>query len=63
MVLLFYTTYISVDLAHHEIFRSKVGKGVINLLITFFCFCVRHCLSMSWCLFLLVPCIGMWLAF
>ena len=22
-----YTTYISVDLAHHEIFRAKVGKG------------------------------------
>ena len=25
-----YTTYISVDLAHHEIFRAKVGKGGIN---------------------------------
>ena len=30
MVSLFYTTYISVDLAHHEIFRAKVGKGGIN---------------------------------
>ena len=30
MVLLFYTTYISVDLAHHEIFRAKVGKGGVN---------------------------------
>ena len=30
MVKLFYTTYISVDLAHHEIFHSKVGKGGIN---------------------------------
>ena len=30
MVLLFYTTYISVDLAHHEIFRAKVGKGGIS---------------------------------
>ena len=30
MVLLFYTTYISVDLAHHEIFRAKVGKGGIT---------------------------------
>ena len=29
MVLLFYTTYISVDLAYHEIFRAKVGKGGI----------------------------------
>ena len=25
-----YTTYISVDLAHHEIFRAKVGKGGIS---------------------------------
>ena len=31
MVKLFYTTYISVDLAHHEIFRAKVGKGGINI--------------------------------
>ena len=31
MVLLFYTTYISVDLAHHEIFRAKVGKGGIKV--------------------------------
>ena len=30
MVLLFYTTYISVDLAHHEIFRAEVGKGGIK---------------------------------
>ena len=30
MVLLFYTTYISVDLAHHEKFRAKVGKGDIK---------------------------------
>ena len=27
-----YTTYISVDLAHREIFRAKVGKGGINSL-------------------------------
>ena len=26
----FYTTYISVDLAHHVILRAKVGKGGIN---------------------------------
>ena len=25
-----YTTYISADLAHREIFHAKVGKGVIN---------------------------------
>ena len=30
MIYLFYTTYISVDLAHHEIFRAKVGKGGIK---------------------------------
>ena len=24
---IFYTTYTSVDLAYHEIFRAKVGKG------------------------------------
>ena len=32
MVYLFYTTYISVDLAHHElqVFRAKVGKGGIK---------------------------------
>ena len=31
MVYLFYTTYISVDLAHHEIFCAKVGKEGIML--------------------------------
>ena len=25
-----YTTYISVDLEHHEIYRAKVGKGGIK---------------------------------
>ena len=30
MVWLFYTTYISVDIPHHEIFRAKVGKGGIK---------------------------------
>ena len=33
MVYLFYTTYISVDLAHHEIFHAKVGKGGISTVI------------------------------
>ena len=33
MVQLFYTTYISVDLAHHEIFCAKVGQGGIKLRI------------------------------
>ena len=26
-----FTTYISVDLAHHEIFRAKAGKGGISV--------------------------------
>ena len=30
IVLLFYTTYTSVDLAYHEIVRAKVAKGGIN---------------------------------
>ena len=30
MVLLFNTIYISVDLAHHEIFRAEVDKCGIN---------------------------------
>ena len=30
MVYLFYTAYISIDLAHHEIFRAKVDKGGIT---------------------------------
>ena len=30
MVLLFYTTYISVDLTHHEICRAKIGKDGIK---------------------------------
>ena len=29
--LIIFTTYISVDLAHREIFRAKVGKGGINV--------------------------------
>ena len=29
MVYLFYTTNISVDLAHHEIVHAKIGKGGI----------------------------------
>ena len=31
MVYLFSSTYISVDLAHHELFSAKVGKGDINM--------------------------------
>ena len=31
MVYLFYTNFISVDLAHSEIFRDKVGKGGIMM--------------------------------
>ena len=31
MVKIFYTTYLSVDLAHHKIFCANVRKGRINL--------------------------------
>ena len=31
MVLLFYTTYISVALAHQKIFHAKVGKGGLSI--------------------------------
>ena len=33
MVELFYTSYISVDLAHHNVFRAKVGKGDITIVL------------------------------
>ena len=33
MVKLFYTTYISVYLAHHETVHAQVGEGGINLSI------------------------------
>ena len=33
MVQLFYTTYISVDLAHQAIFHAKVGKGGISIVV------------------------------
>ena len=35
MVYLFYTTYISVDLAHQVIFHAKVGEGGIMRKITY----------------------------
>ena len=31
MVYLFYTTYINVDVAHHDIFNAKVCKGGIKI--------------------------------
>ena len=34
MVQLFYTTNISVDLGHDEVFRAKVGKGGKKLFIS-----------------------------
>ena len=30
MIYLYYTIYISIDLAHHEIFCAKIGKGGIK---------------------------------
>ena len=37
MVYVFYTTYIIVDRANHEIVRAKVGKGGIKLVNFFSC--------------------------
>ena len=35
MVLLLYTTYISEDIAHYEIFLAKAGKGgIIHIMLT-----------------------------
>ena len=31
MLQLFYTNYISVDIAHHEVFCAKDGKGGISM--------------------------------
>ena len=42
MVYLFYTTYISVDLAHHEIVCAKVGTGRISTNLTLVC-CLSYC--------------------
>ena len=39
--IIIYITYISIDLAHHEIFRAKVGKGGINILDVFLT-CFSH---------------------
>ena len=36
MIKLFNTTYNSVDLAHHEIFGTKVGKGGIVIHVVWF---------------------------
>ena len=33
--IIIHTTYISIGLAHHEIFRAKVVKGGINILDVF----------------------------
>ena len=35
MVFLFYTTYISVDLAHQVIFHAEVGKGGIIIFVEY----------------------------
>ena len=34
--MVFYTTYISVDRAHREIFRAKVGKGGTMHIVRYF---------------------------
>ena len=44
MVQLFYTTYTNIDLAHHTIFRAKIGKGGINvdIQLTILTKCVQY---------------------
>ena len=43
IVLLFYTTYISVYLTHDELFCAKVGKGGINIQnMKLMCFLIVH---------------------
>ena len=41
MLLLFYTTFISVDLAYHELFRAKVGKGGMSNMSACTCIILR----------------------
>ena len=47
MVLLFYTTYISVDLVHHEIFHVKVGK-IGKKKFLFVCVLIFSFLAVPW---------------
>ena len=57
MVLLFYTTNISVDLAHHETFHAKDGKGGINHVnFTFLSILLefKHQLSLDTCTWLIL---------
>ena len=42
MVLLFYTTYNSVDLANHERVCAKVAKGGILLFLHMICRLIEH---------------------
>ena len=35
MAYLFYTTYISVDLAHQVVFHAKVGKGGLKKIMPY----------------------------
>ena len=49
MVLLFYSTYISVDIAHHEIFCAKVGKGGIKVQNQFLSIDIQlHCVLLAY---------------
>ena len=39
---LYYTTYISVDLAQYGLFGAKVGKGGINIVMIYNFYSVLH---------------------
>ena len=45
MVLLFYTTYISVDIAQYEIFSAKVDMGAISINTCTHCTCIQSVLE------------------
>ena len=43
-----FSTYISVDIAHHEIFRAKVGKSGINVFIHHILSVKDICTKLAW---------------
>ena len=47
MAYLFYTSYISVDLAHHKIFHAKVGKKAIKNLNIFEAESFKSCIFIT----------------
>ena len=44
-----FTTYISLDLAHHKILRAKVGKGAVNISKIFMDTNLQFCGKVTFC--------------